>query len=211
MNYLVLLRHGQSEWNLANRFTGFKDVGLTDKGVEEAEQAGVLLKEAGIRFDQVFTSTLTRANRTAELTLDKAGQAELIDSMIYHDDLRERDYGDLTGLNKDETREKYGAEQVHIWRRSYDTPPPGGECLKDVVENRVRPYYEAHIKPLVEEGKNVLITAHGNSLRAMLIILGVETPETINEAEIPTGVPLVFELEDSRILKRYFLNEKEAA
>lgn len=210
-NYLVLLRHGQSEWNLQNRFTGFKDVGLTDKGVEEAENAGKLLVEAGIEFDQVFTSTLMRANKTAEITLNSADQGHLLDTMIYHDDLRERDYGDLTGLNKDETREKYGAEQVHIWRRSYDTPPPGGECLRDVVENRVRPYYEENIKSLVEQGKNVLIAAHGNSLRAMLIILGTETPETINQAEIPTGAPLVFELEDGKIQKRYFLNDQEAA
>ena len=125
--------------------------------------------------------------------------------MIRHDDLRERDYGDLTGLNKDETREKYGDEQVHIWRRSYDTPPPGGECLKDVVENRVRPYYTNEIKPMLDEGKNILIAAHGNSLRAMLIILGVETPETINQAEMETGVPVVFELEEGEIKKRYTL------
>lgn len=207
VNYLVLLRHGQSEWNLQNRFTGFKDVDLTELGVEEATKAGELLKEAGISFDQVFTSTLKRANKTAELALNAAGQGELVGSMVYHDDLRERDYGDLTGLNKDETREKYGEEQVHIWRRSYDVPPPGGECLKDVVENRVRPYYEANIKSLVEGGKNVLMAAHGNSLRAMLIILGAETPESINEAEIPTGVPLVFELEGGQIRKRYFLGE----
>lgn len=205
MNYLVLLRHGQSEWNLQNRFTGFKDVDLTENGVEEAKNAGLKLKDAGIRFDQAFTSTLTRANKTAKLALENAGQADLIETMIYHDDLRERDYGDLTGLDKDETREKYGEEQVHIWRRSYDTQPPGGECLQDVVENRVRPYYEANIKALVEEGKNVLIAAHGNSLRAMLIILGVETPESINQAEIPTGQPLVFEIENSAIQKRYFL------
>ncbi|MCI5060707.1 MAG: 2,3-bisphosphoglycerate-dependent phosphoglycerate mutase [Alphaproteobacteria bacterium] len=204
-NYLVLLRHGQSEWNLANRFTGFKDVELTEKGIEEAKNAGKLLKDANIRFDQVFTSTLKRANETAELALKEAGQAELLESMVYHDDLRERDYGDLTGLNKDETREKFGADQVHIWRRSYDTPPPGGECLQDVVEKRVRPYYEAHIKPMVEEGKNVLIAAHGNSLRAMLIILGAETPETINSAEMETGVPVVFEIENGKILKRYTL------
>ncbi len=205
MNYLVLLRHGQSEWNLANKFTGFKDVDLTDKGREEAIQAGKLLKEAGINFDQVFTSTLKRANDTAKLALTEAGQEPLIDSMIYHEDLRERDYGDLTGLNKDETREKYGNEQVHIWRRSYDTPPPGGECLQDVVEKRVRPYYEAEIKPMLEEGKNILMAAHGNSLRAMLIILGVETPDSINEAEMETGVPVVFELENGEILKRYIL------
>ena len=205
MNYLVLLRHGQSEWNLANRFTGFKDVELTDQGRAEAVNAGKLLKKAGINFDQVFTSTLKRANETAELALAEAGQAALIDSMIYHDDLRERDYGDLVGLNKDETKAKYGAEQVHIWRRSYTTPPPGGECLQDVVEKRVRPYYEEHIKPMLEEGKNILIAAHGNSLRAMLIILGAETPGSINQAEMETGVPVVFELEKSEISKRYTL------
>ena len=211
MNYLVLLRHGQSEWNLQNRFTGFKDVDLTENGVEEAKTAGKLLKEAGIEFDQVFTSTLMRANKTAELALEEAGQAGLLETMIYHDDLRERDYGDLTGLNKDETREKYGDEQVHIWRRSYDTAPPGGECLKDVVENRVRPYYAANIKSLVEGDKNVLIAAHGNSIRALLIVLGAETSDSINEAEIPTGVPLVFEIENGQVRRRYFLNEEKAA
>ena len=211
MNYLVLLRHGQSEWNLANKFTGFHDVDLSDQGVEEALEAGRKLLKADIKFDQVFTSTLKRANRTARLALDSGEQTGLIDKMIAHDDLRERDYGDLTGLNKDETREKYGEEQVHIWRRSYDVPPPGGECLQDVVEKRVRPYYDANIKPLVQDGKNVLVAAHGNSLRAMLIILGVKTPESINEAEIPTGQPLVFEIEGGEIKARYFLNEKEAA
>lgn len=205
MNYLVLLRHGQSEWNLQNRFTGFVDVDLTPLGEEEAAKAGDLLAKAGIQFDQVFSSTQKRANRTAEIALTHAGQAEIFKTMIRHDDLRERDYGDLTGLNKDETREKYGAEQVHLWRRSYDTPPPGGECLKDVVENRVRPYYTAHIKPMLDAGKNILIAAHGNSLRATLIILGQETPETINEAEFPTGVPLVFELDGGAVKKRYFL------
>lgn len=207
MNYLVLLRHGQSQWNLENRFTGFHDVDLSDQGVEEALQAGKELLAAGIEFDQVFTSTLKRANRTARLALDAAHQTDLIGTMIAHDDLRERDYGDLTGLNKDETREKYGEDQVHIWRRSYDTRPPGGECLQDVVENRVRPYYGENIKPLLDEGKNVLIVAHGNSLRAMLIILGVETPETINQAEISTGEPLVFELENGVIRKRYVLKD----
>ena len=210
-NYLVLLRHGQSQWNLENRFTGFHDVDLTEKGEEEARKAGELLAEAGISFDQVFSSTQTRANRTADIALKEAGQHELFETMIRHDDIRERDYGDLTGLNKDETREKFGEEQVHIWRRSYDTPPPGGECLKDVVENRVRPYFEANIKPLLDEGKNILMAAHGNSLRATLIILGVETPETINKAEMPTGVPLVFELENGAIKKKYFLEDKKAA
>ncbi len=204
-SYLVLLRHGQSQWNLENKFTGFHDVDLSEQGVAEALEAGKKLLAANIKFDQAFTSTLKRANRTARLALDAAEQTDLINAMIAHDDLRERDYGDLTGLNKDETREKYGEDQVHIWRRSYDVPPPGGECLQDVVEKRVRPYYDANIKSLVEQGKNVLVAAHGNSLRAMLIILGVETPESINGAEIPTGQPLVFEIEDGEIQKRYFL------
>lgn len=204
-NVLVLLRHGQSQWNLENRFTGFHDVDLTAQGEEEAKVAGGLIKDAGFKFDHVFSSTQTRANRTAQIALEAAGQSDLFMKMVRHDDLRERDYGDLTGLNKSETEEKFGKEQVHIWRRSYDVAPPGGECLGDVVENRVRPYFDAHIKPLLEKGENVLIAAHGNSLRAVLIILGVETPETISDAEFPTGVPLVFEMDQGKILKRYFL------
>lgn len=211
MNYLVLLRHGQSQWNLENRFAGFHDIDVTEAGAAEALKAGQLLKNKAIKFEQVFTSTLKRANRTAEIALKEAGQDHLIPSMIYHDDLRERDYGELTGQNKDEAREKFGEEQVHIWRRSYDVPPPGGESLKDVVENRVRPYYTNEIKPLVEEGKNVLIAAHGNSLRALLIVLGVETPESINACELPTGVPLVFEMENGDIKKRYFIEDQKAA
>lgn len=210
-NYLVLLRHGQSEWNLANKFTGFHDVDLTEKGEAEAKAAGALLKDAGITFDKVFSSTQTRANRTAEIALGEAGQADLFADMVRHPHLRERDYGELTGLNKDETREKYGEDQVHVWRRSYDTAPPGGECLGDVVENRVRPYYEESIKPLLDAGKNVLIAAHGNSLRAMLIVLELETPETINDAEFPTGKPLVLKLEGGKVVDRYFLDQKEAA
>lgn len=205
MNYLVILRHGESEWNRENKFTGFKDVDLSPDGINEAMAAGRRIAKAGIKFDQIFTSTLKRAYETAQLAMDAAGQEPLIQTMIKHDDLRERDYGDLTGLNKDDTRAKYGEEQVHIWRRSYDTRPPGGECLQDVVENRVRPYYETEIKPMVDNGKNVLVAAHGNSLRAMLIILGERTPDNINEAEMPTGVPLVFEMEDGKIQKSYFL------
>ena len=192
MATLVLMRHGESEWNAKNLFTGFKDVDLSEKGVQEAIDAGRELKEKGIEFDVVFTSTLIRAIRTTEIALTEAGQGDLIADMIKHDDLRERDYGDLTGLNKDETRAKYGDDQVHIWRRSYDVPPPGGESLEMVVENRVRPYYEAHIKPLLDQGKTVLMGAHGNTLRAMLIILGERTKDNINEAEIPTGKPIVF-------------------
>lgn len=207
MNYLVLLRHGQSEWNLANKFTGFHDVDLTEKGEAEAKKAGQLLKDAGITFDKVFSSTQTRANRTAEIVLNEAGQGDLFTDMVRHPHLRERDYGDLTGLDKDETREKYGEDQVHIWRRSYEVAPPGGECLQDVVENRVRPYFNDEIKPLLDQGKNILMAAHGNSLRATLITLGVETPDTINDAEFPTGVPLVFELDNGEIKKRYFLGQ----
>lgn len=207
MNYLVLLRHGQSQWNLENRFTGFYDVDLTADGENEAKKAGALLKEAGIHFDALYSSTQTRANRTAQLALTEAGQGDVAAAMIRHPHLRERDYGDLTGLNKDETRDKYGEEQVHIWRRSYDVAPPGGECLKDVVENRVRPYFTEEIKPLLDAGKNVIMVAHGNSLRAVLITLGVETPDSINDAEFPTGVPLVFEMENGQVKKRYFLGQ----
>ena len=194
MATLVMMRHGESEWNAKNLFTGFKDVDLSEKGIQEAIDAGKEIKSKDIVFDVVFTSTLKRAIETTEIALTNSEQEDLIASMIKHDDLRERDYGDLTGLNKDETREKYGDEQVHIWRRSYDVPPPGGESLEMVVENRVRPYYEMHIKPLLDEGKTVLLGAHGNTLRAMLIILGERNKDNINEAEIPTGKPLIFEV-----------------
>jgi len=214
MNYLVLMRHGQSAWNLENRFTGFTDIGLTDMGRKEAERAGKHLEN--IRFDRVFCSTLSRAITTAEISLAASGQknAHLADNgsfaMTCHDDLRERDYGDLTGLNKDETREKYGAEQVHIWRRSYDTAPPGGESLKDVVA-RVAPYYEAHIKPELGAGKNVLLAAHGNTLRAMLIVLGIKTPDNINEMEVPTGIPLLVEFENGTMQSWHLLEDNAPA
>lgn len=211
MNYLVLMRHGQSQWNLENRFTGFHNIDLSAQGRAEAKAAGQRLKDAGIKFDQVFTSTLQRAYDTAEIALAEAGQGDLFLKAIKHDDLRERDYGDLTGLNKDETRQKYGDEQVHIWRRSYDVQPPGGESLQDVVENRVRPYFIREIKPLLNQGKNVLVAAHGNSLRGILIVLGAETPETINAAEIPTGSPLVFEMDNGKIVRRYYLDDQKAA
>lgn len=197
---LVLMRHGQSLWNLENRFTGFKDVPLTEQGEEEAITAGDKIEDAGIEFDAVFTSTLERAIYTTELALNVRRTDFIMDS-----DLRERDYGDLTGLNKAETAKQYGDEQVRIWRRSYDVPPPNGESLKDVV-NRVRPYYDRKIKPLLLEGKNVFIGAHGNTLRALLIVLRIHTPETINEAEIPTGAPLVLEMDkDAKVIKEYYL------
>lgn len=193
MSTLVLLRHGQSVWNKENRFTGFTDVDLSEQGEGEARAAGAKLKS--LPLDHVFTSTLKRAYRTAELALDASGQTNA--PQTRHDDLRERDYGDLTGLNKDEMRQKYGEEQVHIWRRSYDVRPPGGESLADVVA-RVEPYYKSEIAPLLAAGKNVLIAAHGNTLRAMLIILGLHTPDTINSAEIGTGDPLFFTIENGK-------------
>lgn len=210
-SYLVLMRHGQSQWNLENRFTGFHNIELSEQGIAEAKVSGQNLAKAGIKFDQVYTSTLQRAYTTAEIALTEAGQAGLMDTMIKHDDLRERDYGDLTGLNKDETKQKYGEEQVHIWRRSYDVQPPGGESLKDVVENRVRPYFESVIRPQIAAGKNILVAAHGNSLRALLIILGENTPENINQTEIPTGSPLVLEYENGQRVAKYYLADKLAA
>lgn len=210
-SYLVLMRHGQSQWNLENRFTGFHNIELSAQGIAEAKVSGQNLAKAGIKFDQVYTSTLQRAYTTAEIALTEAGQAGLMDTMIKHDDLRERDYGDLTGLNKDETKQKYGEEQVHIWRRSYDVQPPGGESLKDVVENRVRPYFESVIQPQIAAGKNILVAAHGNSLRALLIILGENTPDNINQTEIPTGSPLVLEYENGQRVAKYYLADKLAA
>jgi 2,3-bisphosphoglycerate-dependent phosphoglycerate mutase len=210
-SYLVLMRHGQSQWNLENRFTGFHNVELSEQGVSEAKLSGQNLAKAGIHFDVVYTSTLKRAYTTAEIALNEAGQGALVSGMLKSDDMRERDYGDLTGLNKDETKAKYGEEQVHIWRRSYDVQPPGGESLKDVVENRVRPYFETVIKPQMDAGKNILVAAHGNSLRALLIILAENTPENINSTEIPTGSPLVLEFENGVRTAKYYLAEKLAA
>lgn len=210
-SYLVLMRHGQSQWNLENRFTGFHNIELSPQGIEEAKLSGRNLAKAGINFDLVYTSTLQRAYTTAEIALNEAGQGNLAAGMIKSDDMRERDYGDLTGLNKDETKQKYGEEQVHIWRRSYDVNPPGGESLKDVVEKRVRPYYESVIKPQLDAGKNILVAAHGNSLRALLIILGENTPENINATEIPTGSPLVLEYENGVRTAKYYLADKLAA
>lgn len=210
-SYLVLMRHGQSQWNLENRFTGFHNIELSPQGIEEAKLSGRNLAKAGINFDVVYTSTLQRAYTTAEIALKEAGQGALVAGMIKSDDMRERDYGDLTGLNKDETKQKYGEEQVHIWRRSYDVQPPGGESLKDVVENRVRPYFENVIKPQMVLGKNILVAAHGNSLRALLIIIGENTPENINATEIPTGSPLVLEFENGVRTAKYYLADKLAA
>jgi 2,3-bisphosphoglycerate-dependent phosphoglycerate mutase len=205
------MRHGQSQWNLENRFTGFYNIELSPQGIEEAKVSGRNLAKAGINFDLVYTSTLQRAYTTAEIALNEAGQGALVSQMIKSDEMRERDYGDLTGLNKDETKKKYGEEQVHIWRRSYDVQPPGGESLKDVVENRVRPYFDNVIKPQMMAGKNILVAAHGNSLRALLIILGENTPDNINSTEIPTGSPLVLEFDNGIRQDKYYLADKLAA
>ena len=190
-NVLVLVRHGESEWNKLNLFTGWKDPDLSPKGVAEAHEAGRLLKAEGFTFDVVFTSDLKRAQRTLDIILQELGQTEL---PVHKDQrLNERDYGDLSGLNKDEARKKWGERQVHIWRRSYDVAPPGGESLEDTAA-RVLPYYDARIRPEVEAGRNVLVVAHGNSLRALIMKLEGLSGEQIVARELATGVPMVYRL-----------------
>ncbi len=209
MNKLVLLRHGQSQWNLENRFTGWKDVPLTKKGIDEANNAGFLLKKNNIKIDKVFSSVLLRANKTAEIALKSAGIENLFENglLIYEKNqrLNERDYGDLVGLNKAETANKFGKEQVHVWRRSYDTPPPNGESLKDVVD-RVSPYFIETIQPFILENKNVLIAAHGNSLRAIMIKVGMYKPEEISSIELPTGSPLCLNYDNGKLKNHFYLN-----
>ncbi|WP_102960414.1 2,3-bisphosphoglycerate-dependent phosphoglycerate mutase [Mangrovicella endophytica] len=188
---LVLVRHGQSEWNLKNLFTGWRDPDLTEKGVEEARAGGRRLKEAGLHFDVAFTSALSRAQRTLKLVLEEVGQTGLT---TYADAaLNERDYGDLSGLNKDDARAKWGEEQVHVWRRSYDVPPPGGESLRDTGA-RVWPYYIHRIQPEVLRGGTVIVAAHGNSLRALVMALEGLSGEEIVARELATGVPIVYRL-----------------
>ena len=188
---LVLVRHGQSEWNLKNLFTGWKDPGLTELGVEEARTAGRRLRERGIRFDIAFTSVLSRAQETCRLLLEEIDQPNL--EITRDQALNERDYGDLSGLNKDDARARWGAEQVHLWRRSYDVQPPGGESLRDTVA-RVLPYYVQEVLPRVMRGERVLVAAHGNSLRALVMALDRLTPDTIPSMELATGLPLVYRL-----------------
>lgn len=209
MNKLILLRHGQSQWNLENKFTGWKNVPLTEKGEMEAKKAGELIKKNKIHIDFIFSSVLERANKTAEIAIKEANLQNLINNnkliMTKHEDLNERDYGDLVGLNKEETANKFGKEQVHIWRRSYDTSPPNGESLKNVVE-RVSPYFKKNIKPLLDQNNNILIAAHGNSLRAMMIELGMYKPEEISSIELPTGSPLCINLEESQLVDFFYLS-----
>jgi 2,3-bisphosphoglycerate-dependent phosphoglycerate mutase len=191
-NVLVLVRHGESEWNKLNLFTGWKDPDLSDKGVAEAHKAGQLLKAQALRFDIAFTSDLKRAQRTLDIMLDELGQTGL--KTLIDRRLNERDYGQLAGLNKDEARKKWGEKQVQIWRRSFDVPPPGGESLKDTAA-RVLPYYKAEIWPQVAAGRNVLIAAHGNSLRALIMQLEGLSGEQIVARELRTGVPIVYRLD----------------
>jgi 2,3-bisphosphoglycerate-dependent phosphoglycerate mutase len=191
---LVLIRHGQSEWNEKNLFTGWKDPGLTTKGVQEAKSAGIQLRTQGFKFDVMFTSDLQRAQRTGEIILKELGVSNL--PVVKNQALNERDYGDLSGLNKDEAREKWGDDQVHIWRRSFDTPPPGGESLKNTAE-RVLPYFKKEILPQLLEGKNILIAAHGNSLRSLVMELDQLTKEQVVKLEIATGDPIYYEIASS--------------
>lgn len=233
MKKLVLLRHGQSEWNKENRFTGWKDVGLTEQGMEEAKHAGKLLKEEGFKFDIAYTSVLKRAIKTLWIALEEMDLMWI--PVERHWRLNERHYGALQGLNKAETAEKYGDEQVLIWRRSFDTPPPAlektderypgndprykflakdeiplAECLKDNIA-RTKPYFDGEIMRDVKAGKNVLITAHGNSLRSIIKILDNVSDEDILKVNVPTGVPLVYELDDKlQPIRSYYLGDQDA-
>jgi len=198
---LVLVRHGQSQWNLENRFTGWVDVPLSEAGIEEARKAGELLK--GMKFDYAFTSALTRAQETLRIMLEIIGQTDV---PIERDQaLNERHYGDLQGLNKDETAAKFGKEQVHIWRRSFDVKPPNGESLKD-TRSRVLPYYQAKIEPLVKDGKRILIAAHGNSLRALVMTLDNMSQQAITDLNIPTGAPMRYLIDsEGTVMERGYI------
>ncbi len=206
---LVLVRHGQSEWNLKNLFTGWRDPDLTELGVEEAKTGGKALAETGIKFDIAFTSDLTRAQKTLKLILDEIGQPGL--ETIRDQALNERDYGDLSGLNKDDARAKWGEEQVHIWRRSYDIPPPGGESLRDTGA-RVWPYYLTEILPRVLRGEKVLVAALGNSLRSLVMVLDKLTKDEILKLNLATGVPMVYTLNaDSTVKSKNVLGDMSGA
>ena len=206
---LVLVRHGQSEWNLKNLFTGWRDPDLTELGIKEAEIGGQALADAGLKFDIAFTSVLKRAQDTLRIVLDKVGQPDL--KTIRDQALNERDYGDLSGLNKDDARAKWGEEQVHIWRRSYDVPPPGGESLRDTGA-RVWPYYMTEILPLVLRGQTVLVAAHGNSLRSLVMVLDRMTKEEILKLNLATGVPMVYTLNaDSTVASKQVLGDMSGA
>ncbi|MEM1377153.1 MAG: 2,3-bisphosphoglycerate-dependent phosphoglycerate mutase [Pseudomonadota bacterium] len=208
---MVLVRHGQSEWNKKNLFTGWKDPDLTEQGVAEAIEAGRVLNERGFKFDIAFTSVLQRAEKTCQHILDGVGQSDL--ETIHDEALNERNYGDLAGLNKDDARAKWGDEQVHIWRRSYDTPPPGdeGESLRDTGA-RVWPYYMTEILPRVLGGQTVLVAAHGNSLRSLVMVLDRMNKDTILKLNLGTGVPMVYKLNaDSSVASKEVLGDMSGA
>ena len=188
-NFLVLVRHGQSEWNAKNLFTGWKDPGLTPVGEKEAANAGSLIKDRNIKFSMMFTSALKRAQITGEMILEGIDQTHI--EVVKNQALNERDYGDLAGLNKDDARKEWGEEQVHIWRRSYDMPPPGGESLKNTAE-RVLPYFNSSILPKLLQGENILVAAHGNSLRSLVMQLDNLSKEEVVALEIPTGAPIIY-------------------
>lgn len=197
MTKLFLVRHGQSLWNLENRFTGWQDIDITEAGIEEAKKAGIALK--GEKIDVAFTSALIRAQHTLSIILDEMGKPNI--PVIMDKALNERSYGNLEGLNKAETALKYGDDQVRTWRRSFDIVPPGGESLK-ITYSRVIPYYEMHILPLLKKGENVLIVAHGNSLRALIMYLENLSPEEILEREIATGIPLTYIFDENFHISR---------
>jgi 2,3-bisphosphoglycerate-dependent phosphoglycerate mutase len=204
---LILVRHGQSEWNARNLFTGWKDPGLTNHGVAEAKNAGKLILEQSIEFDSMYTSMLSRAQKTGDIILGVLDHKEI--PIIRNAALNERHYGSLAGLNKDDAREKWGDEQVHIWRRSFDIPPPDGESLKDTAD-RVLPYFEAEIMPKVISGSSILIAAHGNSLRALIMQLDSISPEDIVKLKIPTGAPIQYEFTaEGTVDKKTNLYEKQ--
>ena len=206
---LVLVRHGQSDWNLKNLFTGWKDPDLTELGIQEATTGGQALADYGIKFDIAFTSALVRAQHTLKLVLDKVGQPDL--ETIRDQALNERDYGDLSGLNKDDARAKWGEEQVHVWRRSYDVPPPGGESLRDTGA-RVWPYYLTEILPRVLRGEKVLVAAHGNSLRSLVMVLDKLNKEGVLALNLATGVPMVYKLNaDSTVASKEVLGDMSGA
>jgi 2,3-bisphosphoglycerate-dependent phosphoglycerate mutase len=202
-NVLVLVRHGESEWNRLNRFTGWKDVGLTEEGATEAHRAGTMLKEKGYRFGSAFTSTLKRAHNTLDIILEEIGQGKI--PTLKAAALNERDYGELVGINKEEARKRWGADQVHIWQRSYDIAPPGGESLKDTAL-RVVPFYEKWIAPELQKGKSVIVVAHGNSLRSLIMELDRLSPDEVMQVELPTASPLVYRLNaDGSVAEKHAL------
>ncbi len=204
MATLVLVRHGQSQWNLENRFTGWIDVPLTEQGRAEARRAGELLKREGVRFSKAYTSALSRAQETLRIILDVLGQSDV--PVIADQALNERHYGDLQGLNKAETAERYGAEQVHQWRRSYDVAPPGGESLKDTAA-RTLPFFNAHILRDLKNGENVLVSAHGNSLRSIVMHLDDLSKDEVVKLELATGQPIVYEIDsEGRVLSKRILD-----